>query len=97
MLVPTNSFKTLITCGCVFFSPLFFIILVLSVSGIAIFGAIEKAGIAEVGTELSFTCFYSLKQTFLGVVYSVSFLILQYNTCFINSWDGFLVDDDRFV
>ena len=97
MIAHTNFFKILTTYEYLFFSILFFVVLALFATSIAVFGTTKKASIAKVGAELSLTDLHSPKQTFLGVAYFFSFLILRYNIRFTGSLDGFLVNDDKFV
>ena len=52
----TNFFKTLTTHSCLCFSTHFFVVQVLSTSGIAISSVIEKANIPKVKIKLSLIC-----------------------------------------
>ena len=89
-----NSFKLLTTRRCLFFSRFFFVILVLSLSAIAISGESKKAVIAVIGTELSFIDSYSPKQIFLGLGYFFDFSIQRHDICFTGFLDSFCVNNN---
>ena len=68
----TDSFKTLLTRRCLFFST-FFLFIAVFTSGIAVLEAVEGVIMEGVGAELSSTGFHSPNQTFFGMAYSFSF------------------------
>ena len=89
VLAPTNSFKTVTTRWCFFFSKLFLAVAV-SASSMAVSGAAKGVAISEEGTRFSLTYSHSPNRTFLEAAYSFSFSMRQRNIRLTDSFAGFL-------
>lgn len=96
VLAPTNSFKTLTTWRCYFFSKLFFAIVIFA-SSITVVGTVEEVIVGEVGTGFFLTGSHLPNQTFLRVAYSIFFSMRQQNICFTSFLPSSLASFPWFI